>query len=246
MDRSFGAPAPFATARALIFCRAPAPNGARGRFDCLPVVGFILASFVILSGCVDTNVAQAPNPSTPPATNMARRQGVSPSGATVAVASFAGAPQEITDRFTPIFANAAARSEISLADPDKANYLVRGYLSARPEGEATAVAFVLDVFDSNKRRTQRIEDEVLLKGQAADPWSLVDDSALAAVAVRSADDLAAVMTNTPEAIAAAGTSPSEGHNLAADGGQTIVAATPPVAAPPPASPSGDSGFAALH
>jgi len=193
---------------------------------------------------VDQNVAQAPDPSTPPSTNIARRAGISPAGATVAVASFTGAPDPIDDRFTPLFADAAKRSDISIADADKANYLVRGYLDAQPEGDATSVSFVLDVFDSTKHRTQRVEDQILVKGQAADPWSLVDDSVLAAVAAKSADDLAAVMTNTPEAIAAAAP-PSDGHNVASEGGQTVVAATPP-APPPPSPPQSGLGYADLR
>ncbi len=209
------------------------------------LAGLVLAC--LLSGCVDNNLAQGPDPSVPPSTNMARRPGVSPAGATVALASFSGAPQEITDRFTPMFADAAKLGDINFTDPDKANYLVRGYLSAHPEGDATALAFVLDVFDSKKERTQRVEDEILIKGQAADPWSLVDDRALAAVAAKSSDDLAAVMTNTPEAILAANPPPSDGHNVAAIDGQTVVAATPlPSAAPPSPSPSGGVGMAALR
>ncbi len=214
------------------------------RYPCLP--GIVLAC--LLAGCMDNNLAQAPDPSSPPATNMARRPGVSPAGATVALASFSGAPQEITDRFTPIFADAARSGDVNFTDPDQANYFVRGYLNAHPEGDATAVSFVLDVFDSKKERTQRVEDEVLVKGQAADPWSLVDDQALAAVAAKSADDLAAVMTNTPEAVLAANPPPSDGHNVATIDGQTIVAATPPPGAAPPSSspPSGGVGMAALR
>jgi hypothetical protein len=241
MDRSFGAPAPVPTARNL--------SRVASR---LPATGLLLACLGILSGCMDSNVAQAPDPSVPPSANMARRQGVSPSGATVALASFSGAPQDVTDRFTPIFTDVAERGEISFTDPDKANYLVRGYLNAQPEGHATEVAFVLDIFDSKKERTQRVEDEILVKGQAADPWSLVDDQALAAVAAKSADDLAAVMSNTPEALLAANSAPPDGHNVAAIDGQTVVAATPPGAAPPSPSPPPTSppqngvGLAALR
>lgn len=252
MDRSFGAPAlvPIVRKRRSgeVFpaCREAAQKprrsaASRDMLRRLPKAGLVLACFGILSGCMDSNVAQAPDPSAPPSTNMARREGVSPSGATVAVASFSGAPQEVTERFAPMFIEAAKRGEINMAGPDTANYLVRGYLTARPEGDATAVAFVLDIFDSNKQRTQRVEDEVLLKGQAADPWSLVADSALTAVAAKSAEDLAAVMTNTPEALLAANGTPSEGHSVAAEDGQTVVAATPPVSAPPPAAPP-PSGF----
>jgi hypothetical protein len=237
MDRSFGAPVPLPTVR---------KRRSKDLLLRLPEAGIALGFLAILSGCVDNNVAQAPDPSAPQSSNMARRQGVSPSGAAVAVASFSGAPQDVADRFTPMFADAAKRGEINMADSDEANYFVRGYLAAHPEGNATAVAFVLDVFDAKKHRTQRVEDEVLLSGQAADPWSLVDDAALAAVAAKSADDLAAVMTNTPEALAASG-APAEGQNVAAEDGQTVVAASPPAseqssAAPPP-SPL---GMAELH
>jgi hypothetical protein len=251
MDRSFGAQPPVPTVRkwrsgeVFLGRRVAAQDRRRSAawrhmLGRLPVPSLVLACFGILSGCVD-NVAQAPDPSAPPSTNMARRAGVSPGGATVAVASFAGAPQEVTDRFGPMFTEAAKHGEINMADPATANYLVRGYLTVRPEGDATAVAFVLDIFDSKKERTQRMEDEVLLKGQAADPWSLVDDSTLASVAAKSADDLAAVMSNTPEALLAANGAPSEGHNVAAEDGQTVVAATPPVSAPPPSAPP-PSGF----
>jgi hypothetical protein len=235
MGRSFGAPAP-----------VPRLRKSRRVASRYPVLaGIVLAC--LLSGCVDNDIAQGPDPSLPASPNMARRPGVSPAGATVALASFSGAPQEITDRFASIFAEAAKQGDVNFADPDEANYLVRGYLSAYPEGDATAIAFVLDVFDSKKERTQRIEDEVLVKGQAADPWSLVDDRALAAVAAKSSNDLAAVMTNTPEALLAANPPPSDGHNVAAIDGQTVVPATPPGAAPSsPPPPPGGVGMAALR
>jgi hypothetical protein len=237
MDRSSGVPA-----------LVPALGKSSRPASPLPKAGLVLVCVGILSGCMDNNLAQqAPDPSVPPSTNQVRRQGVSPGGASVALASFSGAPEDVTDRFTPIFADDAKRAEINFTVPDKANYLVRGYLSASPEGEATAVAFVLDIFDSRKERTQRIEDEILIKGQADDPWSLVDDQALAAVAAKSADDLAAVMSNTPEALLAANSAPADGHNVAAIDGQTVVGATPPSAPPPSASPPQNGvGLAALR
>ena len=57
------------------------------------------------------------------------------------------------------------------------------------------------MFDGQKRRLQRLEDALILKGSAQDPWALVDDRALTAIAGRSAQDMAALLTNTPEAIA---------------------------------------------
>ena len=207
-----------------------------------------LASFCLLAGCVDNNIAsQAPPPPHP--TNIARRPGVSPSGATVALASFTGAPDGVKDRFTNAFDTAAKAQGIVTADPAAANYLVRGYLNAVPESDGTAVTYVLDVFDSQKQRAQRVEDRVDVKAKAPDPWSVIDDRVLAAVATKSAAELAAVLTNTPEAIlASAEAKPMAESGRPAtvvaqdqEGGRTVVNATPPEtpsAGPPGASSPG--------
>jgi hypothetical protein len=215
--------------------------------------GFALISFCLLSGCIDSYLAvQAPQAPPPQPNNMARREGVSPSGVTVALASFAGGPEGMRDRFSRAFGNAAKAQDIVMATPDAADYLVRGYLNAVLEEDGTALTYVLDIFDAKKRRTQRVEDHILLKAKAADPWSVVDDSALSAVAAKSAAALAAVLTNTPEAIlASAQMSPANGGMSASaaaypeEDGRTIVAATPPVG--PAAAPStGGLESAVLH
>lgn len=234
MDRCFGvAPVPNQRTSLSIFRVATA--------------GGLMLACGLLCACVE-ETAQAPDPTVPHATNIARRAGVSPSGATVALASFSGAPQALDARLASIFSDAAKRSDLAITDAKSADYLVRGYLTARPEGKGTAVAYVLDVFDAKKRRAQRVADEVVVNSQAADPWSVVDDSVLTSVAAKSADDLAAVMTNTPEAIAADGV-PSQGHNSPPESGQTAVAATPPAAQPPASAPSPNPnsvGMAALR
>ncbi len=220
----------------------------------------VLACGIGLGGCVEDNAAQAPVAAAPPSDNIARRPDVSPAGATVAVASISGAPGSLDDKYQAMLTSFAKGGHVSMADAGGANYLVRGYLSAYPEGDtATAVSYVLDVFDAGKRRTQRVEDEVVVRGTAPDPWSLVSDDVLAAVAQKSAADLAAVMTNTPEAIAASAAPGVASPQVAANGtqvaavapaapqdGQTVVAATPaanPAAsAPQPgvsATPSGN-------
>ena len=245
MDRSFGVPAPVSW---------PARSSRW-------VIWAALACGIGLSGCVEENAAQGPVAAAPQSDNIARRPGVSPAGATVAVASISGAPGGLDDKYQAMLAAFAKRGNVSLADAGSANYLVRAYLSAYPEGDtATAVAYVLDVFDAGKRRTQRVEDEVVVRGTAPDPWSLVSDDVLAAVAQKSAADLAAVMTNTPEAIAAS-TAPAAAAStqVAANGasaapaqvaattpaappqdGRTIVAATPPASPAASAAPQGAS------
>ncbi len=240
MDRSFDV-------RACV--RRPA-GPARGW-----LIGAALACGLGLGGCVEDTAQAPPQPAAPPSDNIARRPNVSPSGATVGVASIGGAPGGLDDKFQALFVDAAKRSDVSVAGGDDPNYLVRAYLSAYPEGEGTtAVAYVLDVFDSKKQRTQRVEDEVLIRGQAPDSWSLVGDDALAAVAAKSAADLAAVMTNTPEAIAANAapaapgeTAPQVATNAlpAPPDGRTVVAATAPASpAVAAASPGNGDGVTA--
>jgi hypothetical protein len=194
----------------------------------------------LIAGCVDTAMP-APDASasaTPvrPA-NMARREGVSPAGASIAFVGFGGAPQSLTDQYQALFGREAKARDISLAESKKANYLVRGYLSAATHGAQTEVACVFDVFDANRQRAQRIEDRVTVDKAAADPWSAVDQSVLTAVAAKSADDLANFLTNTPEAVAANDKRP-------ADSGETTVAASVP--GQPAQTPRRETGFAALH
>ena len=69
--------------------------------------------------------------------------------------------------------------------------------------DGAAVEYVWDVFNKDKQRTQRVNDVLEVKGEGADPWRIVGEAALASVAAKSADDLAAFLSNTPEAVAGA-------------------------------------------
>jgi hypothetical protein len=168
---------------------------------------------------------------------------VSPRGASVALnlTGVENVPPAIVSRFSEAFMRAAEGREVAIVDAKLAKYFVQVHLSAYAAGkEATALAYVSDVFDARKNRAQRLGDDIVLKGSAADSWSLVDQNALDAIAARSADDLAAFLTNTPEAIAAAATS------------RPAVAATPvetpSVPAPvttSPGLPAGALGFLAV-
>ncbi len=154
-----------------------------------------------LAACTET-VATAP-PAVAPPTHIAARPGVSPQGAPFAVASVAGAPAAFSQRFANELQAAAAARNVAIAPPETARYVARIYLTAFPVEGGAAVAIVSDLFDAQKRRQQRLEDAILVKGSSADPWSLVDDKTLAAAAGRSAENIAAFLTNTPEAIAGA-------------------------------------------
>jgi hypothetical protein len=166
-------------------------------------------------------------------TQLAARPGISPSGATVAFASLQGAPAPVISRFTEKTYAEAAHRDVVVTQPGDAKYLLRGYLSAYPAADGTSLVYVWDLFDAHKQRIQRVEDAITLRGTAADPWSLVDDRALASIAAKGADDLAAVLTNMPEAVAAAA--------APAPAPAAYAAAPAPVATFPPA---GDA--AAFH
>ena len=99
-----------------------------------------LSLAVCVSGCVDT-VGQARVDATAAPSKIARRDGVSPRGVGVALASVEGAPQSVADAFASSFAQAASAAELSMQEPAAAPYLVRSYLSAYPaEGGVTRFA----------------------------------------------------------------------------------------------------------
>lgn len=163
----------------------------------------VLALAAGLSGCMDTSSRFAATSSAAPAKGAAR-PGISPRGAPLAIASLEGAPTTLAQRFGDKIRSAAAARDVVVTDAGNAKYLARGYLSATRAADGADVSYVWDIFDSRRQRIQRVEDAIALKGSVADPWSLVDDKALSDLAALSAEDLAAVLTNTPEAASATG------------------------------------------
>lgn len=183
---------------------------------------------LVCAGCVEQAATAKIDAAAVSNTNMTRRPGVSPGGATVALASLNGAPQDVADRFTQAFAREAQGREIAMAPATSAHYIVRGYLDAAASANGAEITYVWDVFDAGKNRAQRVSDSIRLPGRAADPWSVVDDKALTSVAAKAADDLAAFLTNTPEAVAAAAGAPNKALAAAAPAGGVTVA---PMSAP---------------
>lgn len=169
-----------------------------------PVGRIAVAALVaaLASGCVDT-VGQAQlQPAA--AAKITAREGVSPAGATAAVIGVDGAPAAAAARFSAALASAAAARDIALGERAQAAYLLRFYLSAAPaEAGTTRLAYVFDMFDATHRRTLRLAGETQAAGRAGDPWAAADEAALRQLAERGADDMAAALSNTPEAVAAA-------------------------------------------
>ena len=106
----------------------------------------------------------------------------------------------------PTFPRASGRASTrppqragSLSRPAKARYLARGYVTASLIEGGAEVDIVWDVFTPDKKRAQRLSDAIAVKGSGDDAWAMVDDAALNSVAAKCADDLAAYLSNTPEA-----------------------------------------------
>jgi hypothetical protein len=157
---------------------------------------FLFLACGTVAGCVD--VAGDP-PSADSRPQFVRRDDANMAGATLAIASVEGAPAERSDRFSQSLAAAAAAQKITIAEPTKARYLARGYLTASLIDGGAEVDFVWDVFTPDKQRAQRLSDAIAVKGSGDDAWAIVGDAALDSVAAKCADDLAAYLSNTPEA-----------------------------------------------
>lgn len=149
-----------------------------------------------LSACNDV-AASPPDPDTRP--QFVLRDDANMAGPTVAIVSVDGAPANVAGRFRQSLDEAAAARRIASAPPTKARYLVRGYLTASPVEGGAEVDVVWDVFTPDKERAQRLSDSIAVKGSGDDAWAMIDDAALNSVAAKCADDLAAYLSNTPEA-----------------------------------------------
>jgi hypothetical protein len=176
------------------------------------IAGGALALGLALSACADQpspilssaggsapSAAPATRSEAEPAPRLAARPGVGPAGASVAFISFDGPPAAVTSRFHAAMGRALGAADVTTAPSTSAHYLVQGHLSAWPGEKGVALSWVWDVFDARRARVQRIEDQIDLRAAGADPWAAVDDAALEAAARRSAEDLAAFLTHTPQA-----------------------------------------------
>ncbi|MFO1115809.1 MAG: hypothetical protein U1E28_09010 [Beijerinckiaceae bacterium] len=171
-------------------------------------------------GCVDT-VGQARIDPVAVPQKIARRDGVSPRGATVALASLDGAPENVAAAFIADFNASASGYDMTIAEPKAAAYLVRGYLTAYPgDQNSTRFAYVFDVFDKRKVRVARLTDDAPVPAAAADPWALADVKIVRALAQRSAADLADALTNTPEAVAGTAVASAAGSTSVPQGTTT--------------------------
>jgi hypothetical protein len=168
-------------------------------------LGGIAALFatLLLCGCVDTAVetgSQRVSGASP--LRIAARPGVSPHGASLGFATLDGPSQAVSERFREHFDKAAQSRDVALAKPESAHYRLRGYLTAAPAQSGPRLSYVLDIYDRQGRRVQRLTEEVGVSPEATS-WEALDEKSLAAFADRGAEDVAAFLSNTSEAVAAA-------------------------------------------
>ncbi len=161
----------------------------------------VLAASLALCGCLEATADLAPSGEAH--RQIARREGASLAQASVAIVSLEGAPGGVSASFSQVLAREARARDIVVVDAAKARYLVRGYLSAELTEDGASIEYVWDVFGADKRRAQRLSDVIAVEGSGDDPWAMAGEAALKSVAAKSADDLAAYLSNTPEAVAAA-------------------------------------------
>ena len=125
----------------------------------------------------------------------------SPEGVPVALESIDGAPAKVQTALIGELATAASDRKVELVGSSaQARYRVRGYISTEiNEGEAK-VAYVWDVFDSQKRRAKRLAGSSPLSVSSSS-ISSIDKEALAKLAAASMDEiaefLAASKTDSP-------------------------------------------------
>jgi hypothetical protein len=123
-------------------------------------------------------------------------------GVPVAFDTIEGAPDAVLSKVSAEVSSQATARRIELVSGEsQPRYRLKGYLTAySTEDGETALAFVWDVFDSSKKRAQRVSTTTLAKGQSTDPWDQIGEKQIATAASQSMNDVAAFLaTGQPQA-----------------------------------------------
>lgn len=133
-------------------------------------------------------------------------------GVPVAFDTLEGAPEPVLSKVTAeVNSQASARRIEIVSSEEQPRYRLKGYLTAYPsEDGETTLAFVWDVFDSSKKRAQRVSTTTVAKGQSSDPWSQIGETQIAKAASDSMNEVASFLAagqNQGGTTAVAGASP---------------------------------------
>lgn len=144
-----------------------------------------VAMMLALAGCQDSGLDLA--------ARSDKRVIVGPS-VPVAIESLDGMPEAVAPRFSAAFTRAAQAREIAFVDAAGApRFRLRGYLNAFASDGGTTLAWVFDVYDSARKRAQRVSGSELLKRSGGDPWGQIDEAALSLAANRGLDEVGAFL-----------------------------------------------------
>lgn len=104
--------------------------------------------------------------------------------AKVAFEPVTGLPDDRTPFFAAALGRAAAEQQLNVVGrgSEEVDYRLKGYVTARSQGDVTVVSYVWDVFDRDNARLHRIEGEERLPAALPNPWQTVTDDALQALA----------------------------------------------------------------
>ena len=110
-----------------------------------------------------------------------------------AFAPLSGAPQPVADRLAASIATASLQHNVLLAPfaDGTSTYIVKGYLSAVTEADATRAIYVWDVLDGERTRLNRITGSVAVPVTADNPWDAIGGATLDRVAAETVSALAA-------------------------------------------------------
>jgi hypothetical protein len=118
-------------------------------------------------------------------------------GATVAFESIDGPPRAVFDQLvTRLDAEARARQVAVVSRRGPARYRVRLYLAANVERKRTAIAWVMDIYDSDLRRAARIAGEQPAGRSRPDAWAAADGAVLARIVEAGMAQLAEFTSET--------------------------------------------------
>lgn len=116
-------------------------------------------------------------------------------GVPVAVETLEGAPEEISARVQQAVAAQASAHNIDIV-PGESNprFRLRGYVTAYTNDEGTALTFVWDVFDSSRKRAQRVSTSTQSSRRGGEqPWAAISDADITQGASKSMNGVAAFL-----------------------------------------------------
>jgi hypothetical protein len=151
---------------------------------------------IAVSACGDRlpPLPVGPSASAPPAAPAVRPTEQPPlADGRFAFAPLNGAPQPVADRLAASIATASLQHNVPLAPLADGNgaFIVKGYLSAVTEADATRVIYVWDVLDSARTRLNRITGSVAVPATADNPWDVIGSATLDRMAAETVAALAA-------------------------------------------------------